>query len=281
MTAVSYSRRTLRAMAHPLMGRSSALVSVMVLVGVTVFAFLGPLLYHSNVTQADLAVGLLPPGAGHPLGTDGYGFDELGRLMVGGQTSIIVGVASALCATVFGAIWGAVAGLLGGAVDAVLMRLVDVLQAIPPLFVVIVVSRFASLNLLTLILLVSYAAWLAPARLVRGETLSLRHRDYVFAVTVMGGTTARKTFRHIIPNAIGTIAVNGTFQVADAILTVAALGYLGVGLSEPSTDWGSMLSTGVEFAGAGRWWLVYPPGIAIVVLVVSLNFLGDFLARSA
>ncbi len=280
MTSVGYSYRAIRVVARPLMGRKSAVGSIAAMLIVIGFCFLGPLFYHSNVVHSDLSAGLQRPGDGHPLGTDAFGFDELGRLMKGGQTSIIVGFAAALCATVFGSLWGAIAGLSGGFVDAILMRIVDVLQAIPALFIVIVVSRIATLNVLSLILLVSYSAWLAPARLVRAETLSLRTRDYVHAVTLMGGSTARKTIRHVIPNTIGTITVNGTFQVADAVLTVAALGYLGVGLSAPRTDWGSMLSNGIQFAGAGRWWLIYPPGVAIVVLVVSLNFLGDFLARS-
>lgn len=280
MTSAGYSYRAISGIARPLMGRKSALVSVVLLAAMLGFCFLGPLFYHSNTVHTDLAMSLQPPGPGRPLGTDEYGFDELGRLMEGGQTSIIVGVAAALCATLFGALWGALAGLAGGVVDPAMMRVVDGLYAIPALFVVIVVSRIFTLNLFTLILLVSYSAWLAPARLVRAETLSIRTREYVHSVTLMGGSTARKIVRHVIPNTLGTIAVNSTFQVADAVLTVAALGYLGVGLAEPRTDWGSMLSNGIQVAGAGGWWVIYPPGIAIVLVVVSLNFLGDFLARS-
>jgi peptide/nickel transport system permease protein len=281
MTSARHSHHAARDIARPLIEHPPALVSLIVLACMLGFCFLGPLLYHSNTLHTNLAASLQPPGPGRPLGTDEYGFDELGRLMQGGQTSIIVGVTAALCATVFGALWGALAGLAGGVVDVPMMRIVDGLYAIPTLFVVIVVSRIVTLNLFTLILLVSYSAWLAPARLVRAETLSIRTRDYVHSVTLMGGGTARKVIRHVIPNTLGTIAVNSTFQVADAVLTVAALGYLGVGLPEPRTDWGSMLSNGIQAAGSGGWWVIYPPGIAIVLVVVSLNFLGDFLARPA
>ncbi|HEY2061095.1 MAG TPA: ABC transporter permease, partial [Amycolatopsis sp.] len=128
-----------------------------------------------------------------------------------------------------------------------------------------------------LILVVSFGAWLTPARLVRGETLSLRTREYVQAVKMMGGGNRRAILRHIAPNAIGTIVVNATFQVADAILLVAALSYLGLGISPPHADWGNMLSNGTNFVQNGYWWMILPPGIAIMLAVIAFNFLGDAL----
>ena len=110
---------------------------------------------------------------------------------------------------------------------------------------------------------------------MRGESLSLRVREYVQAVKVMGGGGTRAVLRHIAPNAVGTIMVNATFQVADAILTVAALGYLGLSIPPPATDWGGMLSTGLQYAAVGYWWLIYPPGLAIVLVVVAFNFISD------
>ncbi|HXQ60542.1 MAG TPA: ABC transporter permease, partial [Acidimicrobiales bacterium] len=119
--------------------------------------------------------------------------------------------------------------------------------------------------------------WLVPGRLIRGETLTLRVREYVQAVRVMGGSRTRIVFRHIIPNTVGTIVVNATFQVADAILLLAALGFLGLGLPAPQTDWGAMLTDGVTYALDGYWWLIYPAGFCIVIVVVAFNFVGDAL----
>jgi peptide/nickel transport system permease protein len=128
-----------------------------------------------------------------------------------------------------------------------------------------------------LIFVIGFTAWLIPARLVRGETLILRVREYVQAVRVMGGSGRRIVVRHIIPNTIGTIIVNATFQVADAILLLGALGFLGLGVPAPATDWGSMLSNAVSYATLGYWWQIYPTAVAFVLIVVSLNFVGDAL----
>ena len=144
-----------------------------------------------------------------------------------------------------GVLFGAISGFFGGWVDAFMMRVVDVLLSVPLLFLVIVLAVIFQPSLTILILVIGFTAWLVPARLVRGETLSLRVREYVLAVRVMGGGNIRIVLRHIIPNTIGTIIVNATFQVADAILLLAALGFIGLGVPAPKTDWGSMLADGV------------------------------------
>jgi len=253
-----------------------AVFGVGVVVFMTLFCFIGPLIYHTDQTTTDLNNQFITPGAGHVLGTDQLGFDLLGRLMVGGQTSIEVGLAAALIATTFGVLFGAIAGFFGRFVDALMMRLVDVGLAIPPLFLALfLASAFQPITLWTLIVVVAVDAWLIPARLIRAETLTLRTREYVQAVTMMGGSGARIVLRHIVPNSIGTIMVNATFQVADAILLVAALGFLGLGIPLPATNWGLMLSNGVTFVADGYWWLIYPAGIAIVLTVVAFNFIGD------
>ena len=149
-----------------------------------------------------------------------------------------------------------------------MMRIVDVLLSVPILFLVIVLAVIFQPSLKILILVIGLTAWLVPARLVRGETLSLRVREYVLAVRVMGGGNTRIVVRHVIPNTIGTIIVNATFQVADAILLLAALGFIGLGVPAPLTDWGSMLADGVNAALDGYWWQIYPTGVAIVVVVV-------------
>jgi peptide/nickel transport system permease protein len=254
-----------------------AVAGVGIVVFMTLFCFVGPLIYHTDQTTVNLINSRLAPGAGHILGTDEYGFDLMGRLMVGGQTSLEIGIAAALVATVFGVLWGAVAGFFGGWIDAVLMRFVDVMLAIPSLFLLIFLAVVFPRTVPILIFVVAITAWLVPARLVRAEALTLRTREYVQAVTMMGGGGFRIVLRHIIPNSIGTIMVNATFQVADAILLVAAINFLGLGIAPPATNWGAMLSGGVDLVYDGYWWLIYPAGIAIVLTVVAFNFIGDAL----
>lgn len=258
-----------------------AVVGLSVIVLMVLFCYLGPVFYHTNQTNAQQA--LLsstqnsPPGLQNPLGTDDNGFDILGRIMYGGQTSLEIGFAAAGIATIVGVLWGAVSGFFGGAVDAVMMRLVDVFLSLPTIYLLITLTVIFQASEGLLILVIGLTAWLVPARLVRGETLTLRVREYVEAVTVMGGRGRRIVLRHIVPNAIGTIVVNATFQVADAILVLAALGFLGLGVPSPQTDWGSMLSNGISYATSGYWWEIYPVALAFVLVVVSLNFIGDAL----
>jgi peptide/nickel transport system permease protein len=245
---------------------------------VLLFCFVGPLLYHTDQVHTNIGDASLPPGtSGHLFGTDDDGYDLLGRLMLGGQASLEVGLAAAFIAVVFGALWGAVAGYAGGVVDALMMRVVDTLLAIPALFALLVLAAIFTPSIPMLIVVVALVAWLQPARLIRGETLSLRTREYVEAVRMMGGGSVRVILRHIIPNTIGTIMVNSTFQVADAILLVAVLGFLGLGVPPPATDWGSLLSRGTNYIYAGDWWLIYPAGIAIATTVAAFNLVGDAL----
>ena len=252
-----------------------AVAGVAFVILVFLFCFVGPLIYQTNQVNTDISNITQSPSSAHPLGTDNVGYDLLGRLMVGGQTSLEIGLVAALLATTFGVVWGAVAGFVGGWVDQVMMRIVDSLLAIPTLFLLLVLAAMFVPSVPMLIFIVALVAWLTPARLIRGETLSLRTREYVDAVRVMGGSDARIVLRHIIPNTIGTIMVNATFQVADAIIAIASLSFLGLGVPPPATNWGGMLSDGVGYTFAGYWWLIYPAGLAIVFTVVAFNLIGD------
>lgn len=252
-----------------------ALAGVIVILLMAGFSFIGPLLYHTNQITTNLPGSLRPPSAAHPLGTDNEGYDELGRLMLGGQTSLEVGLAAAVVATVIGMLWGSVSGYAGGFVDGVMMRIVDGLLAIPSLFLLVYLFTVFQASVVLMVLVIGLVAWLVPARLVRAETLRLRTLHYVEAVWMMGGSRRRMIMRHIIPNAIGTIMVNATFQVADAILALASLSFLGLGIPPPAANWGGMLSTGINYVYAGYWWLIYPPGIAIVLTVMAFNAVGD------
>jgi peptide/nickel transport system permease protein len=257
-----------------------AVAGAIMIILIVLFCFLGPLVYHTNQVASDLNISNQGPGKGHPLGTDNVGYDELGRLMVGGQTSLEIGFVAAFLAGVFGVLWGAVSGFFGGIIDSFMMRIVDALLSLPVLFILLLMASIIKVNQFNLTLIVAFFAWLVPARLIRGETLSLRSREYVQAVKGMGGGASRSIFLHIIPNAIGTIVVNITFQVADAILALAALGYLGFGLPPPAANWGAMLSQGVSYLYAGEWWLIYPVGGMIILTVMSLNLIGDALRDS-
>ena len=252
-----------------------AVLGAVLFIAMVLFCFLGPLLYHTDQIHTNLANQNLPPGVGHPLGTDQVGYDELGRLMVGGQTSLEIAFGAAVVAVILGVLWGTVAGYFGGIIDSLMMRIVDSIMSIPGLFLLMFLATVFQPSVVMLILVLGLLAWLAPARLVRGETLSLRDREYVAAVRVMGGRAPRIIFRHLVPNVIGTIVVNATFQVADAILVLAAISFLGLGIPPPAANWGGMLSDGLNYIYSGFWWLIYPSGIAIIITVLSFNLIGD------
>jgi peptide/nickel transport system permease protein len=252
-----------------------AVTGVAIIVAMLLFCFVGPLLYYGDTTVVDFAHETLPPGAGHPLGTDQNGQDVLARLMTSGQISLEVGIAAALLATVIGMLWGAVAGYFGGVLDAVMMRIVDAALSIPVLFLALVIVTIVTPTEPVLIGVIAVTSWLTTSRLVRGEALSLRTREYVQAMKVMGGGSARAVLRHIAPNAIGTIMVNVSFQVADAIALVVALGYLGLGIRPPQEDWGAMLSSGVQYVADGYWWLIIPAGACIVIVITAFIWIGE------
>jgi ABC-type dipeptide/oligopeptide/nickel transport system permease subunit len=254
-----------------------ALIGLVLLVFFVLFCYFGPFVYHGNTSVADVINSNSPPVQGHPLGTDTTGFDVLGQMMVGGQASLEIGLLAAAIATLVGTLWGAVAGLVGGVVDGVMMRIVDVVLSIPLLFVILIVGAKWGSSVVSLALIIGVFSWLVPARLVRGEVLTLRVRDFVAAARAAGATQSRLVLRHLIPNALSVVVVNITFQVADAILLVAALGFLGFGLNFPTFDWGDLLSGGAENLQNGYWWQVYPVGICIVLTVMAMNLIGDAL----
>ncbi|HLK77905.1 MAG TPA: ABC transporter permease [Streptosporangiaceae bacterium] len=257
-----------------------AVTGVGILLFFVVFCFLGPYFYHTNLLTVSLINAHDPPGAGHPLGADVNGFDVLGELMKGGQAALEVGFFAAFVAITIGALVGAVAGLAGGIVDTVLMRIVDIFLSIPFLFVVLILAAKYGASVLSLSLVIGGFSWQVPARLVRGEVLTIRERDFVLAARTAGTGSWRLIRKHLLPNSLGVMIVNVTFQVADAILAVAYIGFLGFGLHYPNLDWGDMISDGVGYMQDGYWWLIYPVGVCIVLTVMALNFIGDALRDS-
>lgn len=265
-----------------------ALVSLGVLGFFVIFCFLGPYIYPTNQTNQYLAVTTLINGnisTNYPwfhswsylLGTDSTGYNLIGRLMVGGRTALIVGILAGLISTALGSIYGAISGYRGKILDSAMMRFVDIGLSVPGLFLIIVIVVLFGQSSTTITLTLGLTSWFGSSRLIRGETLSLKSREFIAAVKVLGGSNRRIIFRHILPNTLGTMIVVGTFAVADAILALAALGFIGLGIPLPNTDWGSMLNTGVTFANNGYWWEIVPASICIVAVVISLNYIGDAL----
>ncbi|HLI59237.1 MAG TPA: ABC transporter permease [Solirubrobacteraceae bacterium] len=254
-----------------------AVIGLVVLIFFVLFSFVGPIIHPTNQTLTEPLSTDLAPGGAHLLGTDGNGFDELGRIMKGGQAALEVGFLAALIATIVGTLYGAIAGLVGGVVDGIMMRFVDVLLSIPYLLIVLVLATKYSSNVLNISVVLAAFSWLVPARLVRGEVLSLRVRDFVHACRVMGGGSTRIVYRHLIPNALSVVIVNITFLIADSILALSYLGFLGFGLQYPATSWGDMLGNAQQNVSAGYWWLVYPVGGCLVAVVLAVNLIGDAL----
>lgn len=254
-----------------------AVVGLGILVFFLLFSFVGPHIYVTNQVTTNLLQLNEAPSWAHPLGTDDVGYDVLGRLMVAGQSSLEVGIAAALLASLMGTAWGGVAGYVGGWLDTAMMRVVDSLLSIPPLLLVLILASTFTPTIPVLVVVIAFISWMATARLVRGESLSLRVRDYVQAAKAMGAKDGRIVFRHIVPNVIGPVVVQTTFSAANAILLLAALSFLGLGPPPPAANWGGMLTNGLNSIYDGYWWLIYPAGIAIVLTVMAFNFIGDAL----
>jgi peptide/nickel transport system permease protein len=272
-TSTNFGRLVLRAFVE----HRLALVGVGIVVFMILFSFVAPLFYVTDQIHTHPLDVTQPPSVHHLLGTDDVGYDVLGRLMLAGQSSLEVGIGAALLASTLGTAWGAIAGYFGGAVDGVMMRLVDSFLSIPPLLLILMLASIFTPTVPVLILVIALISWLGTARLVRGECLSLRVREYVLAAKGTGARSPRILLRHLVPNVMGTIVVLTTFAVADAVLLLAALSYLGLGVPPPAANWGGMLTNGLNYVYSGYWWLIYPAGVAIVLTVVAFNFIGDAL----
>jgi ABC-type dipeptide/oligopeptide/nickel transport system permease subunit len=261
-----------------------AVLGVAILVFFVLFCFLGPVFYHTNQSLTQPLNANLSPGAASALGghaglfgTDEHGFDELGRIMSGGQTALEIGFFAAFISIVIGTLYGAIAGLSGRLFDGVMMRFVDIVYSIPFLFIVLVLATKFSATVLEESLLLGFFSWLVPSRLMRGEVLTLRERDFVWAARTMGSSRTRLVYQHLIPNALSVVIVNVTFLVADSILALAYLGFLGFGLQYPAASWGDMLGNADTYISNGQWWLVYPVGFCLVAVVMACNLVGDAL----
>ncbi|MDP2663759.1 MAG: ABC transporter permease [Dehalococcoidia bacterium] len=246
-------------------------VIVLILV---VTAVLAPLLAPYDPIKQDYSVILSGPSPAHFMGTDGLGRDVLSRLIFGARTSMTVGVFTQLVILTIGLSIGATAGLAGGRTDNLLMRFTDIMYAFPDLLLIILLRSIFGGSLVMVFVAIGLAGWVTVARLVRGQVLSLRERDYVEAARCMGASQFRILRQHLLPNALGPVIVALTFGVPSAIFAEAALSYIGVGISPPTPSWGTMIQEGFQAIFAFPYLVLYP-GLAIALTMMSFTFLGD------
>jgi peptide/nickel transport system permease protein len=262
--------------------KSAALASLIVLAAVTAAAILAPLLSPADPLKNDLLERLTPPvwiaggSAAHPLGTDTLGRDVLSRLLYGARVSLMVGFVTVIISGAAGVALGVVGGFYGGWLDDVLMRGGDVQLAFPVLLLGVALLSVLGPGVGNLILVLVVSGWITYARIVRGETLSLKHRDFVEAARALGALDGRLIWRHLLPNVWAPIAVVATFSVARTIIAEASLSFLGLGVPAPIPSWGAMLDEGRNYLTTG-WWLALFPGTAILVVVFVINLIGDWL----
>lgn len=251
-----------------------AMAGVVMLAVIVLAAVFAPLLTPYDPAEQDLFAITQPPSPAHPLGTDELGRDLLARLLYGGRVSLTVGVASALIATAIGVLVGAMAGYYGGWVDNALMRLVDVLLAFPSLFLLLILFSLIRPSLVIVILFLGLFGWLYLARVIRGEFLALREKEFVEASRALGANSNRLILRHLLPNVAGSIIVATTLAVAFAMLSEGTLSFLGYGVPASVPTWGNMLNA------AQSYYLQAPlmtiaPGLALTLTVLAINFIGD------
>ena len=256
----------------------AAWFAALVLGAIVLAALIGPTLSLYTVAQVDWTQAALasPPSldTGHWFGTDANGRDLFVRLWVGTRMSLLVAVLATLVSVVIGVAWGATAGYLGGRVDEWMMRFVDVLYALPYMFFVIILTVVFGRSLVLIFLAIGAVGWLTMARIVRGQALALRHREFVEAAIALGLPARTVILRHVVPNVSGTVIVYATLTVPQVILFESFLSFLGLGVQEPLTSLGRLVAEGALEMETAPWQLLVPSAV-LATLLLALNFLGD------
>lgn len=253
-----------------------ALVGLGILVILVLLALFADVIadYDTVVIKQNLANRLKGPSAEHWLGTDEFGRDIFARLVHGARVSLKVGIIAVGISIVLGGILGALAGFYGGKIDNIIMRVMDVFLAVPSILLAIAIVSALGPSILNLMVAISISSVPSYARIVRASVLSIRDQEFVEAARAIGANNARIIFRHIIPNSLAPVIVQGTLGVASAILSTAGLSFIGLGIQPPAPEWGSMLSGGRQYLRYA-WWVTTFPGVAIMITILSLNLLGD------
>jgi peptide/nickel transport system permease protein len=255
-----------------------AVAGALVVVAAVGLAVLAPALAPGDPIKNSLLDRLTPPtwGLEHPLGTDTLGRDVASRVLYGARVSLVVGFSAVLLAGVLGVACGLVSGWYRGWPDDLLMRLGDVQLAFPVLVLAVAVLAVLGASVVNLILVLGATGWITYARIVRGEVLTLRERDFVAAARALGAGDAWILGRHVLPNVLPPVTVVATFSVARTIIAEASLSFLGLGVPAPAPSWGAMLDEGRNYITTG-WWLALFPGLAILLVVLGINLVGDWL----
>ncbi len=256
-----------------------ALAALAVTLVILVFSYGAPLVSayvtHKGYADQSLLKGLKPPLTdGYLLGSDNLGRDVLTRLAYGGRVSMTVAILATMSALVIGLPLGAIAGYYGGIVDTIIMRLVDILLSIPVLFLLIFVNSIVQVGWVGLAIVIALFSWMGLARLVRGEVLSLKGRDFITSARLLGASDLRIIFRHMVPNVTPIIIVWATLAVPVFIIVEATLSFLGLGVHIPTPSWGNMLNEAQQYLSKA-WWLVFIPGFMIYITVLAINLLGN------
>ena len=247
--------------------------SLSVLVLVHVLVFVGPLGWRVSPQQTGPLEALLPPGWGHPLGTDDLGRDELSRLLYGGQVTLLVGFAAMLTAIVLGLLVGATAGFYSGWPDTLLMRLTDTMTA-PAFFLIVTAILVLGSSPLTLIAVIGGTSWMQVARVIYGETLRFKAQDFVLAAEALGARRAAILARHVLPQTIPSVVVSATLGVGFAVLTESAVSYLGLGIQAPTPSWGNILNDGFTYVRQSPWAVLWP-GLTLMIVTLALTLLAE------
>lgn len=261
---------------HRFIHNRAALASLFLLGLVILFVIFAPMLSPFSYDDTDWAMLSIAPDmtTGHYFGTDSSGRDLLVRVAIGGRISLMVGIAAALVAVIVGTLYGAISGYLGGKVDSVMMRLLEILSSFPFMFFVILLVTFFGQNMLLIFVAIGMVSWLDMARIVRGQTLSLKGKEFIEAALVGGVSTYRIVTRHIVPNVLGVVVVYASLLVPNMILFESFLSFLGLGTQEPLSSWGALLNDGANSMEVSPWLLIYP-ALFLVVTLFCFNFIGD------
>jgi oligopeptide transport system permease protein len=251
-----------------------AMFGLVVLAAMIALAVLGPWLTPYSYAEQNLALGAVPPSAQHWMGTDVFGRDNFARILYGSRVSLAVGFLATAVALTIGVLWGAFAGYIGGRTDAVMMRIVDILYALPfAIFIILLMVVFGR-SMLLLFLAIGAVEWLTMARIVRGQVLGVRRQEYIEAAIAMGLTRWQIISRHVIPNVLGPVIVYTTLTIPGVILLESFLSFLGLGIQPPESSWGVLIAYGVETMEEYPWLLVWP-ALFLSLTLFALNFLGD------
>src|SRR4051812_38832323 len=258
------------------MRNRAAVASLVVLTVIAVLCLVGPFLLPYGFDTTDWDAMKLPPTlhSMHLWGTDESGRDLLVRCLVGGRISLMVGLLATLASVAVGIAWGATAGFIGGRTDAFMMRFVDMMYAIPYLLIAILLVTVLGREFYLVVIAITAFSWMDMARVVRGQTLSLRSMEFVQAARAIGVSTPRIIFGHVVPNLLGVVVVYTTVTVPGVILTESVLSFLGLGIQEPMTSWGVLIKDGTHAMDAAPWMLLFP-GALLSITLYCFNFIGD------